>query len=140
MLQEHKFRSTQAQQLRNKLWRGTQTWCLEATMGYNNNPDDNGAGKGDVATLLAPKWAQLITEQGSALQNMAHWFIIRGTPGGDLGFVNIYASNSSNKRCLLWEQPIVFLPNSCRWAFIGDFNMVELRSDKTNQYRRIISQ
>ena len=103
MLQEHKLHNTQAQQLGNKLWRGAKTWCLEATLGCNNNLEEDGAGKGGIATLLAPRWAQLVTKQNLVLQNKAHRFIIRGTLRGDLGFVNIYAPNTSNERCLLWK-------------------------------------
>ena len=63
MLQEHKLRNLQAHQLERKLWRGAKNWCLEATAGYNNAPQDERAGKGGVATLLVPKWAQLVTNQ-----------------------------------------------------------------------------
>jgi exonuclease III len=72
ILQEHKLRTLQAQQLRRRLWRGVKTWCLEAIAGYNNAPYDEGPGTGGVATLLVPKWAQLITDQDSVLQIRAH--------------------------------------------------------------------
>jgi hypothetical protein len=120
------------QQLERKLWRGAKTWCLEATAGYNNAPQDEGASKGGVATLLVPKWAQLVTDQGLVLQNQVHWFIIRGIPGGDTGFLNLYASNNTSDRCLLWKKLILSLPDFCRWVVVGDFNMVEERTDKTN--------
>jgi exonuclease III len=81
MLQEHKLRNSQAQQLGRRLWRGAKTWCLEATVGYNNAPQDEGVGRGGVATLLSPRWGALVTDQRAVMQNKAHWFIIRGTPG-----------------------------------------------------------
>jgi exonuclease III len=38
MLQEHKLKNLQDQQLGRRLWRGALTWCLDATIGYNNAP------------------------------------------------------------------------------------------------------
>jgi exonuclease III len=138
MLQEHKLRNTQALQLGAKLWRGATMWCLDATVGYNNGPLDAGASKGGLATFLAPQRANLVSNHGTVLQNRVHWFVLRGTLGGDTGFLNIYTPNDSQEKCILWEPLILLLPTTCRWVVAGDFNMVETRSDKTNQCGKLI--
>jgi hypothetical protein len=89
MLQEHKLRNLQAQELGSKLWRGATTWCLEATMGYNNGPRDAGSGKGGLATILVPRWVKMVSQQGSVMQNQAQWFVLKGTLGGNTVFLNI---------------------------------------------------
>jgi exonuclease III len=38
MIQEYKLCNSQALQLGKRLWKGATTWCLEATVGYNNAP------------------------------------------------------------------------------------------------------
>jgi endonuclease/exonuclease/phosphatase family metal-dependent hydrolase len=80
----------------------------------------------------------MVASQGSILQNRAHRFVLCGTPGGETGFLNIYALNDSQERCVLWEQLIFLLPTTCRWVVAGDFNMVEMKSDKTNQCSKLI--
>jgi hypothetical protein len=97
-----------------------------------------GAGKGGILTLLHPKWKQNVTQSGSLMGNRAQWFILQGLPGGDIGFVNLYAPNDSPARCRLWECLMIELPNTCRWIVAGDFNMVECRQDKTNQCGRMV--
>jgi hypothetical protein len=67
------------------------------------------------------------------LDNKVHWFILQGLPGGDIGFFNIYTPNESSHRIRLWEALMTDLPNTCRWTLVGDFNMVELRQDKTSK-------
>jgi exonuclease III len=59
-LQEHKLRMGQHQSIAKKLWKEATTWCLEATLGYNHNPLEPGAGKGGVMTMLAPRWANAV--------------------------------------------------------------------------------
>jgi hypothetical protein len=45
-------------------------------------------------------------------------FILEGMLERDIGIVNIYAPNDSNKRAQLWEALIETLPLACRWILI----------------------
>ena len=38
----------------------------------------------------------------------------------------------------MWETIIHNVPNSCCWLVAGDFNLVEIRQDKTNQCERLM--
>ncbi|KAG0605467.1 hypothetical protein M758_9G061900 [Ceratodon purpureus] len=122
----------------SRLWRRALCFSLAASDGYGHGPDDPGAGCGGVMTLLHPRWHQHIGASGSILNNRAHWLILKGLPGGDIGLVNLYAPNDSPTRCLLWETLARDLPDTCRWMLLGDFNMVEGRSDKTRQCSALI--
>lgn len=75
---------------------------------------------------------------GRILGNTAHWFILGNLRGGAIGFVNIYASNKYAERCMLWETLLSELPRTCRWILVGDFNVVESRSDKSTLCGRIM--
>lgn len=130
MIQEHKCRGSAMQNLGKALWRHATFWGMEASPGYGHDEDATGAGCGGIATLLAPRWESLVSASGSIFDNRVHWFILSGVPGGDLGIANVYAHNSSPERCQLWEAMTRELPGHCRWVILGDFNMVETRSDK----------
>ncbi|KAG0558298.1 hypothetical protein KC19_10G017200, partial [Ceratodon purpureus] len=93
---------------------------------------------GGVITLVHPRWSTKLGASGSCLDNRAHWFILQGIPGGDVGFVNIYVPNDSPTRCLLWETLARDLPPQSRWILLGDFNIVEHRADKTRQCPNMI--
>lgn len=137
-LQEHKICGSGTTRLGDRLWRGSQSFVLEALVGYGHDPSDPGAGCGGVITLINPKWASHIGATGSLMENRLHWVILKGLPGGDVGIANIYAPNESSARCQLWEKMEQELPHSCRWILIGDFNMVESRLDKTRQTAAMI--
>lgn len=138
LLQEHKLRNQESSALGKALWPQASSWALEASVGYNNDPSGPGAGKGGLITLVGPKYAHMITSSGSILENRAHWIILDGLPGGQVGIVNIYAPNDSFSRCNLWDAMIRELPSGCRWILGGDFNMVESRNDKTNPCGRMV--
>lgn len=137
-LQEHKVRGAPLHSLGDRLWRQATAFPTEATAGYGHDPLDPGAGCGGVITLIHPRWARHIGTSGTVLGNRLHWFILTGLPGGDIGFANIYAPNDSFGQCLLWEAMTHELPNTCRWVLLGDFNMVESRTDKTRQNSSMI--
>jgi exonuclease III len=60
-------------------------------------------------------------------------------PGGDIGIINIYAPNETTKCAQLWEAMIETLSQTYRWIFMGDYNMVKTKQDKTNPCGRLIS-
>lgn len=96
------------------------------------------ARKGGVAILLAPKFKQLVSAHGSVLCNRGHWITLSGIPGGDLSFLKIYAPNTSRARTELWVTLVQELRANSRWIMGGDFNMVEVRQDKTNACGRLV--
>lgn len=102
-------------------------------------PDGHSASKGGIAKLLAFKWASLVKQLGAISVNRAHLFILTGILGGNIGFVNIYEPNYAIERYVLWEALLCELPQQCPWSFIGDFNIVEARIDKSNTRGRIIT-
>lgn len=139
LLQEHKLRGTSARHLEKRLWPKAAAWCIDATDGYNNATGDAGAGRGGVASFVAPRLAANVGQSGTIMDNRVHWFILKGIAGGDIGIANVYAHNNVSDRCLLWERMILELPLVCRWIMAGDFNMVEARQDKTNPCGRLIA-
>jgi len=85
-----------------------------------------------VATFISPRWAKFISSSGSLCGGRVLWCILSRLPGGDVGFINLYASHTAQSRKILWETMSRELPSTCRWVLLGDFNMVERRSDKTS--------
>ena len=65
-------------------------------------------------------------------------YLLKGLPGGDTGFTNVYAPNETGARTQLWGELLSSLPHSCRWLLLGDFNFVERRQDKTSTCGRFI--
>ncbi|KAG0628129.1 hypothetical protein M758_1G003200, partial [Ceratodon purpureus] len=126
-IQEHKRRGIALSSLGPALWRHALSFGLDASPGYGNQDHEDGAGCGGVLTLLAPRWSHAVTASGSILDNRVQWVILSGLPGGDLGIANVYAHNTPQERCHLWEAMTRDLPAQCRWLLLGDFNMVEAR-------------
>ena len=115
-----------------------QCWSIEDSTGYAQALERKRVGKRRLATLLAPKWAKLVTQTRVVMENHAHWFILGGLLGGNLGVVNIYVPNKSALRIRLWETLLAILPFTCHWIVQGDFNMVKTHQDKTNPCRRLV--
>jgi exonuclease III len=69
-VQEHKLRGAAVDQLGRKLWPQAKCWSIEATPGYTLQV--HSTGKGGIATLLAPRWAALVSSSGTLLDNRAH--------------------------------------------------------------------
>lgn len=139
LIQEHKCRGTALTNLGKNLWRQAQCRGLEALPGYGHTEDDSGARCGGVVTFFAPRWSSAVTASESIFGNRVHWLTLSGLPGGDLGIANVYAHITSQDRCNLWEAMIRDLPSHCRWLLIGDFNMVEVRTDKNQPWASMIS-
>lgn len=138
LLQEHKLRLQVAQELGAKLWKGVETWILDACPGYGHLPHLLGVDKGGICTLITPRLKHNVTQIGSVMENKVHWLILDNLPGGPIGITNIYAPNDSHSRCILWEQMMLELPTQCSWIFAGDMNMVKNRHDKTNPCDKLL--
>lgn len=100
-LQEHKLCLAETDNLRRYLWPGASSWIQEASPGYNNTGTDPGAGCGGISLLLAQKWYKLVTETGHIMNNRAQFVILKGLPGGNVGFINVYAPNDTHQRTRL---------------------------------------
>lgn len=50
--------------------------------------------------------------------------------GGNLGILNVYASNLDGERCAMWIEVLQLLPLDCRWIMSRDFIIVESPLDK----------
>jgi len=108
----------------------------KAEQGYTAS--GTSTGKGGLATLVSLRWSNLICQSGSILDGKVQWLIFSTIQGGDLGFINVYAPCNSLARHHLWETMSNDLPTSCHWIMIGDFNMVELRIDKSSSCGEIL--
>ena len=115
LIQEHKLRLTQVENLGRYLWGQAKSWIVDASSGYNNRVMDPGVGCGGIAIFLASKWSKLVDETGSILDNRAQYVILRGLTGGDTGFLNIYTLNESTMQIRLWKELLHHLPLNCCW-------------------------
>lgn len=92
---------------------------------YSNHP----RGKGGIAILVGPQWAEKIISNNSSPCHRAMWVIFKHKDIF-IGVCNIYAPNDYIDYVALWEWLSNGLPKA-HWIFVGDFNMVENREDKS---------
>lgn len=64
-----------------------------------------------------PRLQPLILDQGSLAGNKVQWIRFKGLEGGNLGILNVYASNMVGGRCAIWNQVFQFLPNGLQVAY-----------------------
>jgi len=88
-LQEHKLRGQNALNIGRMLWKRATTLVTEAEQGYTATGVSTG--KGGLATLVSPRWSNLISQSSSILGGKAQWLIFSKIQGGELGFINVYA-------------------------------------------------
>lgn len=127
-----------AANLGRQLWKRATTIYTEAEVGYTADGDN--VGRGGVASIVSPRWAKLVSQSGSLFGGRVLYLILDRIPGGQLGFLNICVPNDPLARKILWETLARELPTTCRWIMIGDFNMVERLSDKSNGGHSISAQ
>jgi hypothetical protein len=92
-----------------------------------------------VGIWVAPKICHLVSTLGHSTGGNAQWIQLQGVPGGSLAVLNVYAPHTSVERCALWAELLGSLPRDCKWLFLGDWNFVEHRTDKSNNQESIIS-
>jgi exonuclease III len=137
--QEHKLRGLKLSDFGHRMWNQALFFSCEASVGYGHNADQVGAGRGGLCMFISPKIRHLVHDQGTVYGNLAQWVLLKGTPGGDVAIVNIYAPNASQERILLWRELVNCLPQGYRWILGGDWNVVEQARDKSFREGRIIS-
>jgi hypothetical protein len=74
---------------------------------------------------LAPSMAKRVTSFDQTNYRRAQWAQIGGLLGGELGILNVYAANSIQERCALWEKLLEVLPRNSRCIMIGHCDFVE---------------
>lgn len=85
-------------------------------------------GRGGVVTLLSSHLHFVIISHGSNPMHIIIW-ILFSINNHSFGIVNVYASNDAMERSQLWCWMADNLPPTT-WVMCGDFNIVELASDK----------
>jgi len=106
-----------------QIWKRATTLFTHAEPGYNS--DGTQLDKQGMASFIALHWANLLSTSGTIFGGRVLWFILSHLPGGDIGFINLYALVEPQARKVLWETMMRKLPNNCRWILLGDFNMVK---------------
>lgn len=138
--QEHKLRGTKLLDFGNKVWRRATYLGCDASLGYNDQDGQEGAGKGGICMFISSKLAPFIHSHGNIGLNLGQWVRFKNLPGGDLAIANIYAPHSnSNARVHLWQDLVRLLDPDCRWILCGDWNMVESYLDKSSTCGRVLS-
>lgn len=117
-LQEIKVVGFQAHSILKFLW--------DKAVGFHSNHE---RGKGGVAILVNPKWESHIVEHGYSPCQRIIWVSLKRDEIV-YGICNVYASNNYRERAELWDWCCSNLPK-IHWVFVGDFNMVEHRADKS---------
>ena len=84
--------------------------------------------RGGVVTLLSPRLHFAIIMHGSELTHRIIWLFLT-INNHSFGVVNAYASNDIVERSQLWDWMAKNLPLAT-WVMCGDFNMVEVASNK----------
>lgn len=89
--------------------------------------------------FVAHKYASLVTTFGSLFEDSVVWIKMEGIEVGNLGIACVYAPNILTNRMHLWHLITNNLPKDCDWIVGGDFNKTERPNDKSNDYRRTIT-
>ena len=85
-------------------------------------------GRGGVVTLLSPRLHFAIISHGSDPTHCIIWLLL-SINNHSFGVINVYASNDAMERAQMW----VWLADNllpATWVLCGDFNMVEVASEK----------
>jgi exonuclease III len=86
------------------------------------------AGRGGVITFLSPRLHSCVIAHGSDPMQRVTWILL-SLHNHSFGVINVYAPNDAVERSQLWYWLADNLPPAT-WVMCGDFNMVELATDK----------
>ena len=67
----------------------------------------------------------MVAKRSLLLNSYAQFIVLCRHPSGDIGFINIYATNNLIEQSHLWEVFMVALPYNFQLIIAGDFNFVE---------------
>ena len=86
------------------------------------------AGRGGVVTILSPCLHSAIISHGSDPSHRIIWLLL-STNNNSFGVINVYASNEVVERAQMWAWLAENLPPAT-WVMCGDFNIIEVASNK----------
>ena len=86
------------------------------------------ADRGGLVTLLSPHLHFAIILHGSNPSHRIVWLLL-SINNHSFGIINVYASNDTIERAQIWAWLANNLPPAT-WVMCGDFNIVEVASDK----------
>ncbi|KAL3702077.1 hypothetical protein R1sor_020099 [Riccia sorocarpa] len=128
-LQEHKIREHKVEFYLRNVWKRGSIVANPATDGRHalGNPQVS-AGKGGVALAFSERMTELITQSGR-IGDRAVWAHVEGLKLGSIGFLAVYAPNTTTDRARLWDEIRMSIDSTRAWIFMGDFNMITERGD-----------
>lgn len=85
-------------------------------------------GRGGVVTLISPCWLFVVISHDFDPMQRIVWVLL-SIDNLSIGIVNVYAPNDVVDRSYLWHWIVDNLPPAT-WVMCGDFNMVEVVTDK----------
>lgn len=92
-IHEHKLCGVSMVSFRKSLSKIATTFCIEAILRSQII-----ATKCKTTSIISPKLSSSISANRTILENRAHWVNLCGFQGRNLGFINVYAPNSSQER------------------------------------------
>ena len=84
---------------------------------------------GGLCIALIEKWSQKVLDCRVLVEGRAQYIILM-VSDLKLGFLNIYAPNSTGSRKEFWFKIGSDLPSVDHWCMVGDFNMIEDFGDR----------
>ena len=93
-------------------------------------PSQHEAGRGGVVTILSPRLHSAVIAHGFDPMHRTIWLLL-SINNHSFGVVNVYASNDVVERAQ-FQTWLADNLAAATWVMCGDFNMVEVASDKDN--------
>ena len=121
MLQEHHLCESRIRRCGQLMHRQSETFWSAAF--------GTAGAQGGVCMTIAAPWRDAIVDRGIVIPGRAQWMLLQW---GEirLGFLNLYAPNQASARADFWDQIVDALPETEHWCVGGDFNMIEVPSDR----------
>ena len=121
LLQEHHLSESRIRRCGQLMHRQSETFWSAAF--------GTAGAQGGVCICIAESWRDAIVDRGIVVPGRAQWVIMQR---GEVrfGILNLYAPNQSSARASFWDQLVDALPTVEHWCIGGDFNMIEVPSDR----------
>lgn len=139
-IQEHKLRGSGLSKLEHEVWPAASWHSAPAADGSHARRNHCvSGGQGGLAVAIGNRLTPYISASGTLSGGGAIWIQFENDRLGRMGFVGIYAPNSSSERCVLWQDLFLTLDPRFQWIFGGDFNMIENLGDQCGRPSSIIA-
>ena len=139
LIQEHKLRKAKAVDLGNRLNNRIVYLHMDAQLGYNSLPGDNGIGCGGTATFISHRLENHIASSGSLFRGRLLGSSLE-TCLAVTSVSSIYMPQMTSWNADSCGKLSSLLTRTCRWIFAGDFNMVKTSSDKSTHCSRLVGE